>query len=604
MHRNVETRTSYPVSPEYDTQTVAAAALPASMQAFLSATEGAPASLMHEGPLHHEDLSAVHTQLTSATMKELLHTTYGGALRSAVPRGLASLWPDSVVQRYTEAVVRARRERVESQRAASATRTHTHATAQRVDCGVDEDEYDANRGPHVKGREIKDADCCTHDNSGVRGTRRRAAHRLCAAIPRYTSGHVAQTVFCPHTADASSADAATHWASLLHRYAPLLPTRSVLHELENLPQEMALVELMQCCVRALHRCQQDVLQTVKDDDACLHASHASSVLRNEILASFGSVGTDIGNDTNANTDHEEKRRPDAEGAGACATISCVVDVGGGNGFLATLARERLRCRVVIVDPHVPAHAVDVVAGQEQIDATAATAAAKAPLLRRWVGFVQNMCWHSDVAADPDHSIVVAKHLCGSAMDVCLRRCEEQDCLPRALVFAPCCFNKIEMDRYVDEAYLQARLRLGSPSALQRVARLTDWNCSCHACVNECKQQQKEQQHGQRTMSRNETQQSRLVPETWQSFGFAAAESGEEGPVAPRRRGSARSTVRLLPCMHGFAQYVEALLNHGRVEWLKERGYGVCVMQYVPSCVTPKNKCIVAIRPHRARRVMA
>ncbi|EPY23233.1 tRNA guanosine-2'-O-methyltransferase TRM13 [Strigomonas culicis] len=282
------------------------------------------------------------------------------------------------------------------------------------------------------------------------------------------------------------------WAALIDQYSLYLPDRSHLHELENLPQEVAIGEL-------LARCVADVRQ----------------------------------------------RQPDF-------SLQCVVDVGGGNGFLAAAAAERLGCDSVVIDPFFPAHAVDC-APRPWPDTTVRVRAAvpRRRALRRSIAFFKDTEWAADVGSAPDRTAFVAKHLCGSAIDECLRHLEAQGCLPRILILAPCCFHKGTYAEYISHAYLHEVPQVFSELGYQNMTRLSDWNQSTYRDVHKA--------------------------------------------VNAGRRSACRNLFYLVPCADELAATVEALLNYGRGQWLEAHGYTVSRVEYVPRCVTPKNKCIVAVR---------
>lgn len=307
------------------------------------------------------------------------------------------------------------------------------------------------------------------------------------------------------------------WASLIERHCAHQLDRTAVHELENLPQEIAISEL---------------------------------------LAS------------NSNSNNATTTRATAP------PLECVLDVGGGNGMLAAAAAERVGCDGVVVDPYYPPHSIDCLPWLWPL-ATERTrpAVPRRQQLRRTVALFKDTTWDTAVGADPQRTALIAKHLCGSAIDECLRHLEAQRRLPRVMVLAPCCFNKIAYETYCCPGHLEAALGAPHQAAADRVLALTDWNVTCHQHARDVERHS----HRSRPEERIDTSSTAL----WQT------------PVRPRAKPG--SLGALVPCSHAFSQLVEALVNHGRVEWLRERGYSVEVAAYVPSCVTPKNKCIIAVR---------
>ncbi|KPA79063.1 putative mitochondrial hypothetical protein [Leptomonas pyrrhocoris] len=358
--------------------------------------------------------------------------------------------------------------------------------------------------------------------------RHRINHSDLLALPGYLqeAGLHAERVFTGQTAmdepscftDPSEFRAAEEWRRLIHLYTAFLPDRSHIHELENLPQEVAIGELLRDAVAAVRR------------------------------------GT-----TAANREDSEEGREDAAGAEAFA-LDCVVDVGGGNGFLAAQVAERLHCDAVVVDPFFPAHAIDC-CPRVWPDTPHRTHAAtrRRHVLHRTTALFRDVRWADVVPAAPARTALIAKHLCGSGVDEVLQQLEAQGCLPRILVLAPCCFHRCSLDTYVDPPFVSDLLRLHTANAFQHLTRLTDWNASVY---------QKMQDGG--------------------------ATSAAQGAAAFTSKKSIR---HLVSCPEGIAAAVEAVVNQGRVQWLQQRGYVVRLAEYVPDCVTPKNRCLVAYRPN-------
>ncbi|XQJ27283.1 Methyltransferase TRM13, putative [Leishmania guyanensis] len=301
----------------------------------------------------------------------------------------------------------------------------------------------------------------------------------------------------PVTAQDSEERGANEWARLIDLYTTFLPDRSHTHELENLPQEIAIGELLRETVERVRRAED---------------------------------------------------RPGSDGF----ALDCVVDAGGGNGFLAAQVAERLQCDSVVIDPLFPAHSIDC-CPRPWPDTAHRTrpATRRQRRLHRTMASFRDVRWSDAVPAAPARTALIAKHLCGSGVDEVLQQLETQDCLPRIFVLAPCCFHKCSLDTYINPEFVSALLGLSAADAFHRLMRLTDWNASVH----------------QRLQG-----------------------------TAPSASVSKKSVRHFVSCPEGIAASVEAVVTYGRVQWLQRHGYVVRLVEYVPNCVTPKNRCLVAYRP--------
>ncbi|CCW62493.1 unnamed protein product [Phytomonas sp. EM1] len=309
--------------------------------------------------------------------------------------------------------------------------------------------------------------------------------------------------------------AAAKWRARIDAYTLFLPDRTRYHELENLPQELAIGELVVDCV---------------------------SKIRN--AGSF---------------DFKEDSSDARESSTRVFQTECVVDVGGGNGFLAAQMAEILGCRGLVVDPLYPAHSVDCCPRfwPDTTDRVRPPTLRTQPLNRRLVLF-RDTQWARDIEVDPARCVFIAKHLCGTAVDECLRHLQRQGCFPRILILVPCCFNKGVLADYINPGFLADVLNIHNAESFDHLTRLTDWNESIH---------QREE----------------------------AKETSSGKGVRGGRRGGKKSVKQLIPFTGVLANSVEALLNQGRMLWLQEHGYQTSLVEYVPSIVTPKNKCIIAYR---------
>lgn len=128
-------------------------------------------------------------------------------------------------------------------------------------------------------------------------------------------------------------------------------------------------------------------------------------------------------------------------------------------------------------------------------------------------------------------LLVTKHLCGAALDDLLRALERDAVWPRAMVLSSCCHHK-------------------SPGA--------------HAYVN--------------------------APYLRSALSVAAQEDWD----AVTRKTSWLAG-RSQPWMVTVAEALECALDHGRVLWLRERGYRCAAVEFVSPLVTPRNTALVAWR---------
>jgi hypothetical protein len=414
--------------------------------------EGTARSLQHEGPLGDTHLIAIRDLATDAAVTHLRENVFNGDL---CPRTTASptshLWTPTNIHAYREALLDARQARLN---AGAAFNCYHHL-------------------------------------------------REAGEIARHTFCDTSNTICDPKELRASE-----EWRRLIRDYTAFLPDRSHIHELENLPQEVAIGELL--------------------------CDTVASVQRATAAAPEGS-------------------------AGAAFALDCVVDVGGGNGFLAAQVAERLHCDGAVIDPFFPAHSIDC-CPRVWPDTPHRRHAAmrRRQTLHRTKALFRDVRWADVVPAAPSRSALIAKHLCGSGVDEVLTRLEAQGCLPRILVLAPCCFHRCSLATYVDATFVGDLLSLHSEAAFHHLTRLTDWNASVYQRLQD-------------------------------------GATSSNAPDKPAHV-SKRSVRHLISCPEGIAAAVEAVVNQGRVQWLQQRGYVVQLVEYVPNCVTPKNRCIVAYRP--------
>lgn len=311
------------------------------------------------------------------------------------------------------------------------------------------------------------------------------------------------------------------WRQLIDDYSLSLPDRSSVHELENLPQEIAIGELLCDAVRA--------------------GSHGLNCYR-----------------------EVEDHKP--------YPVDAVIDVGGGNGFLAAALSERLGCDAVVVDPYFPSHAIDC-CPRRWADAT--NEERKRPRRERRFQMIRHMAFFKDITSstvlgsDLEVSALpadfrcalVAKHLCGTAVDECLRHLIDNQSSfpwPVALVLAPCCYHKAVYEHYTNLDYLSRALSIHDANAFNQLVRLTSWISGAQEVEVKC-------------------------------------EAGSEEVKANLTKKRQKSIYFLIPRADDITAGIEHLLNFGRQLWLQQHGYQTAYVQYVPPMVTPKNKCIVAVR---------
>nr|CCC95132.1 conserved hypothetical protein [Trypanosoma congolense IL3000] len=336
---------------------------------------------------------------------------------------------------------------------------------------------------------------------------------------RFEAGLAAKKVFvaerdecnvCFQCENAVEDTLSRRWSELIDRYSLVLPDRSPLHELENLPQEIGIGELLRFLL-----CSRE--------------------------------GSEI-------------------------TVKTVMDVGGGNGFLATQLAENLQCDALVVDPFTPKHAIDNTNFPHwMVNCRVRNRKERRFKLHRISSRLQDTNWET-VPLDFGSCVLVAKHLCGTSIDLCLRYLFSINKLPPLLVLVPCCFNKGHYAEYCNPVYLASAADIHDEIAWNHCTRLTDWNRSCH-------------------QQRVQPNTSSLAPKLY-GDGCRCTSINEAHCTRVRKKWTVE---HFLPCMDDVASLVESVINYGRILWLREFGYSTSVVEYVPRCVTPKNRAIVAIR---------
>ncbi|EKF39411.1 hypothetical protein MOQ_000364 [Trypanosoma cruzi marinkellei] len=411
-----------------------------------SALVGVPPSLSHEGPLACSHLQ-VFAGLCEGDLPRLLSEKYSDVLEAPPTSHVAKMWSSSLQETYVRELVRAH--------AAETNR----AVPRRFEAGM--------TAHDVFGSAIKDA-CAL----GREGQIRKEENMEQVGAGR--------------------------WSQLIDDYTLMLPDRSPLHELENLPQEIGIGELLA-----------------------------------SLLSWMG---------------------------GDKEVIQTIMDVGGGNGFLAAQLAEILHCESIVVDPFTPKHAIDNDDFPHWVELSRRRPRVpRQHPLRRIRQRFTDVNWQS-TPLNFNRCAMIAKHLCGTAIDMCIHHLQVVDRLPRIMVLVPCCFNKGSFLEYCNPVYLHSVAGVTTEMAWNRWTRLTDWNRS-----------------------------------SYQQFTASTRPATCCNDPVKMGHQKMKKLQHFLPCMDDIAFMAEAVINHGRLLWLRQLGYHAVTVSYVPRCVTPKNRAIVAIR---------
>lgn len=247
-------------------------------------------------------------------------------------------------------------------------------------------------------------------------------------------------------------------------------------------------------------------------------------------------------------------------------IACVIDAGGGNGYLALHLAQHIASPggSIVVDRFIPAHSVDSPTHVAQWQDTQARVftqkAAWVWPIRRVVKAVEDVDWRTDVMYQPAQTALVSKHLCGTAVDAFLRRLDWGGCLPPVLVLSPCCYNKGTWWEYLNMSYLKDVLGVADEASWNALTVKTDWNASekmsvQHACCSVT-----------RASNTKETKSALKLAETALSNAW----------------------------LYNVSNLIHAALDEGRLLWLRQRGYECTLVTFAPAVVTPKNVAIVAV----------
>jgi hypothetical protein len=280
----------------------------------------------------------------------------------------------------------------------------------------------------------------------------------------------------------------------IRRYSQFMPYRSTVFELKNILQEIGLSELVL--------------------DACDEYS-----------------------------DHIKRSQPDG---GWRAGIHTIVDVGGGNGYLAFQLKVQLGdVDAVVLDPFPPSHRID----NPQRARDDSETAPMRHTIRRITAMAHHIDWEVDIGKGVKnwnrHVALVSKHLCGTSIDLCLRWLDIHHQLPSVMVLSPCCYNKGHRWAYMNQSFLADELGVTTNEGWNRTTKLTDWN---HATL--------------RQASKPRAQDLYFLEDEWNYL---------------------------------TSDVVHAALDEGRLLWLRERGYDARLVCFTPGVISPKNVAIVAVR---------
>lgn len=671
---------------------------------FLEASRGSPRSLSHEGPIAVDQLHSLQ-RLSEGSIRQLFQffvatlfplrsrrSCVGTATRYAhiadegetvltgsttEDHGICS--PDIAIDtgRETSSPYPQPTPLCQTLWSRSETRARyieklCDARARKVQCSVDltKPGYLQEAGLHALEVFCPNAQKLLSGRSGAQELEGEEKKLLFAAHPHLD----VSTAALSSSSSSSSCRSATQvehlWSVLIDRYTLSLPDRSNIHELENLPQEMAIGELVWTSVEAILQAKEKGSSGVGRDGQAKPA--------NEEEEQRGRVDDGVALVSGTAMD---SFRPLCETRTEVARswLDCVVDVGGGNGFLAASLAERLGCDATVIDPYYPNHSIDCCPRlwpDTPTDQRQRPARRRERVLNRLMARFREIAplwcrhphhrfpppqesfseaeetrkaqdsphhsaltfWSSEdavagkpaVASLPQRYALVAKHLCGTAVDQCLRHLEEQccsSCLPAVLVLAPCCFHRCAYKDYIHQDFLKEVLQVTDSSVFDMLCCLTAWNKSVYQAVQSTDSQpsisfedgvrndHQELQSkgvGEADVVKRPISKKASGEQVRKGSSAISLPSGEDHPAevssiqfpldrtssdnrVSRVKKKKKAVVSLIPCAEAIMEGVEHLLNFGRELWLHERGYHTAYVEYVPRYVTPKNKCIVAYR---------
>lgn len=228
-----------------------------------------------------------------------------------------------------------------------------------------------------------------------------------------------------------------------------------------------------------------------------------------------------------------------------AGIRSVVDVGGGNGYLAFQLKLQLdNVDAVVIDPFPPSHRID---NPQRVRDDSETAHSR-HFIRRITTLAHNCDWEREIGdcrVGWNHQVaLVSKHLCGTSIDLCLRWLEINNQLPAVMVLSPCCYNKGKRWAYINQTFLKDVLGVTTDEGWNRTTKLTDWN---HASFRQSSPPREKDLY--------------FLEDEWNYL---------------------------------TSDIVHALLDEGRLLWLRQRGYDAHLVCFTPNSISPKNVAIVAV----------
>ncbi|KAJ2941120.1 hypothetical protein O0L34_g10356 [Tuta absoluta] len=283
----------------------------------------------------------------------------------------------------------------------------------------------------------------------------------------------------------------------------------------------------------------------------------------------------------------------AENAGLVRDRTCYVELGAGKGQLSyymgtAWCDEVTASRVVVVDRAALRHKRDnkLRGAVERI---------RADLAHLELGRV-------DRIAAAEAVVGFAKHLCGVATDFALRCVTADSILPqsRGVVLATCCHHRCEHGQYIAHTHLQ---ELGiSGDDFNTMLGVVSW-ATCGDGRSRDRRKLLNQQH--KTINNSQDITSENLEESGSDDTLTTEEinaNNIELETVKEDRKSNQNTDKSNQRNIGDAKWREevgrrakALLDWGRVLYLREKGFETHLCYYVPSAVSPENVCIVATK---------
>ena len=159
----------------------------------------------------------------------------------------------------------------------------------------------------------------------------------------------------------------------------------------------------------------------------------------------------------------------------------IIDIGGGNGFLAYLASKLFDVASIVIDPHIPS-------------ITTETETILSPSTK----YSRIQCAISEFVPDSTIKyIVICKHLCGSGFDDAIDWISKNKFQIMNMMMLPCCYNKIEKitNKKVCITYNQYKYTFIDPNDIMTLATASQWknmqekqkNTSTYECAVQIEQ---------------------------------------------------------------------------------------------------------------------